>query len=65
MDTAPAKSRDDQAKPDKAPPQATNGDVTRDDTYGLLKITRPLDLNSEDQGGDPYNSTGRFTRIKD
>lgn len=38
---------------------------------GLLRITRPLDISSDEQdgsseelGGDPYNSTGRFTRSK-
>ena len=32
---------------------------------GLLRITRPLDISMDDQGGDPYNSTGRFTRRED
>ncbi len=32
---------------------------------GLLRITRPLDITSDDMGGDPYNSTGRFTRKED
>jgi len=32
---------------------------------GLLRITRPLDITSDDMGVDPYNSTGRFTRKPD
>ena len=63
MDTADAKAREREARPETAP-HAADPDDTRDSKFGLLKITRPLDLNAEDQGGDPYNTTGRFTRIK-
>ena len=31
--------------------------------YGKVRLKKPLDLNLEDTGGDPYNSTGRFSRV--
>ncbi len=65
MDTTPTKLRNDLTHPETAAPRTDDGDETRDAKFGLLKITRPLDINPEEQGGDPYNSTGRFSRIKD
>ncbi len=33
-----------------------------DAEYGKVKLVKPLDISSDDPGGDPYNSTGRFSR---
>jgi hypothetical protein len=65
MDTEPVKLTDEPIQSDKIAHPATEQDETRDAKFGLLKITRPLDINPDEQGGDPYNSTGRFSRIKD
>lgn len=68
MNTSPAK-QSHLDTPEAVAEQRAQQRVEPDDRedasqVGLLRITRPLDINSDELGGDPYNSTGRFSRIK-
>jgi hypothetical protein len=71
MDIESAKPRqtESQASREAIAEQRAQQRVERDkgedsSRVGLLRITRPLDI-MDDTGGDPYNSTGRFTRKQD
>lgn len=68
MNTGSAKQsrRDDETTPEAIAKRRAQQRVDRDRgedsaRVGLLRITRPLSV-MDDTGGDPYNSTGRFTR---
>ena len=65
MDNAPVKLPNDPIRTDKIAHDSADQDKCRDAKFGLLEITRPLGMNPDEQGGDPYNSSGRFSRIKD